>query len=118
LDDLLKKRIAERDEKHLDPSERAELVNSFIFLALALEDPHDVIKQPLYWDFLSYAVELLNIYAQELAIAGEPEVLQIMRLLNKYMKSLHYSLPDDSPELGPAREEHEALWTKRIEDYV
>ena len=124
--DLLNAKIKSRDSSHLDPSERAELVNQFIFNALGLTDSKDTIKHPLYWDLLSYCVEMINLYAfaQAQSSVGEDaqvfsqQFMQATKLVNNLFHSIHYSLPDGSPELGPSRKDHEDIWAKRMEDYI
>ncbi len=118
LESTLRKRVKQRDLEHLDPNERADLVNSFIFHALALEDPKDAVEHPLYWDLLSWCVEMIALYAQSLASAGETSLMVPAVDLSRMFYSLHYSLPDDSPELGPEREEHEEIWVERIEEWI
>ena len=107
--------ISARDAKHLNPDERAELVNSFIFHALALESPEEVIEHPLYWDLLCYNFEMLLLYAQS---SGDDTLFTMMRKVNNYLHAQYYSLPPDAPQLGPSRDDHKALWIKRIEEYL
>jgi len=118
LQEVSEQKVKQRDQKHLDPSERAELVNSFIFHALALDSPKDVVQHPLYWDLLCWCLEMLNLYTKNLAMVGQPELMEIMKLASRQFYGLHYSLPENSPELGPEREEHEELWVTRIEEWV
>jgi hypothetical protein len=112
---ILLEKISQRDLKHLDPSERAELVNSFIFSALAITDSRQAIEHPLFWDLLCWATNILAIFAQA---SEDQTTLEIVRVLNKHFYSLHYSFPDREPELGPGREEHERIWAERIEGYL
>jgi hypothetical protein len=114
MNEILLKRISDRDSKHLDPGERAELVNSFIWTALGIEDPKDAIEHPLYWDLLCWCEQMLLLFAMSVE---HQELLGLMKLVQKQWMSLHYSLPDGEPELGPSKEEHEKLWTERI-DYL
>jgi hypothetical protein len=114
-DDLLKHQIKERDHKHLDPSERAEFVNTFFFHALGLDSGEDFVENPLYWDLIMYANEMILLYA--FGIQDE-QLLALMKHVNSHLYSLHYSIPGDSPELGPSRDEHKRVWEKRIEDYT
>lgn len=107
--------ISARDVKHLTPDERAELVNSFLFHALALESPEDVIAHPLYWDIVCFCWEMLLLYAQN---SGDDTLLAMMKKINNYMHAQHYSLPENAPQLGPSRDEHKKLWIKRIEEYL
>ena len=111
IDSSVRARIASRDARHLDPVERAELVNEFIFKALRLED-NDGITNPLYWDLLSYCVQMYLRYAVQV----DDEILQkISAQINSDFMSKHYSVPDDHAILGPERETHKQLWKDRIE---
>lgn len=114
LDPIFRNRIAERDKLHLSPNERAERVNTFIFLALGYEDPADVIKQPLYFDLICYCFEMLNLYA----LGSQDEVLaQLTQVINKHMYSQYYSLDNDNKILGPDKETHINIWKERIEAF-
>lgn len=118
-DSLLQAKIKKTDLAHLDPTERAELVNTFLFAALGIDNPKEAVKHPLFWDILCWALELLSLYSLELEIAGEDEHLKsLMKHLSKYIYSLHYSFPEGQPELGPSREDHRKLWNDRIEGYI
>jgi len=116
LKSFMRARVKEMDEAHLDPGQRAELVNSFIFHALGLEDPKDVIGQPLYWDLLCYNIEMLSLY---LVNMEDENLLMAVKQINNFMYSVHYAgaIGEDS-FLGPAREEHEEIWVERIERFV
>jgi len=116
LQDFAKERMKNVDEAHLDPDQRAELVNSFIFHALGLNDPKDVIEQPLYWDLLCYCFEMLLKYA---IVREDRNTLLAMKQVNSFMHSAHYSgrIGEDS-FLGPDRDEHEKIWVERIEKFV
>jgi len=116
LESYMEARMNEVDEHHLDPDQRAELVNTFIFHALGLTDPKDVIEQPLYYDLLCYCFQMLLKYA--VSIEDENFFLA-MKHVNTFMHSAHYSgaIGEDS-FLGPERDEHERIWVERIEKYA
>lgn len=114
VDKFLKMRIEDRDKKFLSPNERAEYVNTFIFMALGLEDAKDMIEQPLYFDLICYNFEMLNLFA--LGVEDE-HLVKLMKVVSSHMYSTYYSLPDDHEMLGPSREEHTKLWQERIEAF-
>jgi len=116
LKSFMRARVDEMDEAHLDPGQRAELVNSFIFHALGLKDPKDVIRQPLYWDLLCFCFEMISGYSIQMDDEG---LVLACKHINGYMYSVHYSgtVGEDS-FLGPEREEHEALWVEIIEGFM
>jgi len=105
------RRIDARDQAHLDPAERAELVHNFIFSALGIEDEKESITHPLFWDLLCYCSEMFNIYALQM---DEEDTLQIAKTLSKYLYSRHYSVPDAHIILGPSRREHTKIWVQRM----
>ena len=115
MDDLLKKRIDLRDSSHLDPAERAELVNSFLFTALGIDNPEEAVKHPLYWDLICWCSQMLALFAMGVQ---ETKLLEVAKAVNGQIMSIHYSLPDGEPELGPGRDEHEAIWYERIEELL
>jgi hypothetical protein len=115
LDSLLRKKIAATDAKHLDPAERAELVNSFFFYALGLTNAEDMIEHPLYWDLLCYCVNFVLLFAYS---AEDTELLDLMILVNNHVCSLHYAMPEGSPEFGLPRDEHTELWHSRIKSHI
>lgn len=116
LASFMKAKMSEMDEHHLEPKERADLVNSFIFHALGLDDPKDVIEQPLYWDLLCYCFQMLSSHAIAL---GDEGFLGVIKALNSYMHSIHYSgAVGEDTFLGPEREEHERIWVERIEGLI
>ena len=111
LKSFMKAKVSEMDENHLDPGERADLVNSFIFHALGLENPKEVIEQPLYWDLLCYNMEMLSLYAVNME---DENLILAVKYINNYMYSLHYSGKVDVDSfLGPGRIEHEDTWAGR-----
>jgi len=116
LKSFMRAKVADMDEAHLDPGERADLVNSFIFHALGLQDPKDEIKQPLYWDLLCFCFEMLSTYG----IAMEDENFMLaVKHINQYMYSVHYAgAKGIDTYLGPPKEEHEALWVEIIEGFI
>jgi len=104
-------RIEHVDSLHLDPVERAELVQEFLFKALRLDGERGSVTHPLFWDLLCYASQLFNVYA----IQTQDGSLDFAKHLNSYLMSRHYSVPDDHSCLGPSREEHKQIWLDRIE---
>ena len=111
LKSFMQAKVSEMDENHLDPGERAELVNSFIFHALGLEDPKEIIEQPLYWDLLCYCMEMLSLYAVNME---DENLILAVKYINNYMYSLHYSGEVDVDSfLGPGRIGHEDIWAGR-----
>lgn len=113
LEAFMRAREKQMDEAHLDPGQRAELVNTFIHYALGLTKREDVIEQPLYWDLLCYSFQMISRFAIQ---AADPDFLQIVKALNSYMNSIHYSGELGQEDwLGPEREEHEGIWVDRIE---
>lgn len=115
VDALVGARIATRDARHLDPSERAELFQSFLFHALDLTGPDEYIQHPLYWDLLSFCIEQISLFG---STAGDERLEQLVKILSKHFYSLHYSFPDDAPQLGLDREAHKAEWIELIEGYI
>ena len=116
LQAFMRARVDSTDEAHLDPAQRAELVNTFIFHALGLEDPMDVIAQPLYWDLICYNIEMLKLYAINMEDEG---LVAAVKILHSFMHSAHYSgVIGEESFLGPSREEHERLWVERIERFT
>jgi len=116
LKSFMRAKVSETDEAHLDPGQRADLVNSFIFHALGLEDPKDVIEQPLYWDLLCYNVEMLSLYAVNME---DENLVNAIKLVNSYIYSVHYAgVKGEDSFLGPARDEHEKIWVERIERFL
>ena len=116
LQAFMRARVDSTDEAHLDPAQRAELVNTFIFHALGLEDPKDVIAQPLYWDLICYNIEMLKLYAINMEDEG---LVAAVKILHSFMHSAHYSgVIGEESFLGPSREEHERLWVERIERFT
>ena len=112
IESLAKRRVGERDEKYLSPSERATLVNTLLFHSLGLDSPSDAITNPLYWDLICYCMEMLSLYFVQL---GDERALVSLKLLNNIIYSYHYSVPDGTAILGPDRAEHEAIWKGRLE---
>jgi hypothetical protein len=111
LKSFMRAKVSEMDENHLDPGGRAELVNSFIFHALGLEDPKEIIEQPLYWDLLCYNMEMLSLYAVNME---DENLILAVKYINNYMYSLHYSGEVDVDSfLGPGKIEHEDIWVRR-----
>lgn len=112
LNHFLKERIKQRDSTYLDPTSRANLVNTLLFRVLGLEDPKDIIKNPLFWDLVCFCTEVLNVYALQ---SDEEENLALAKAWSNLIYSRHYSLPDDHNALGPEKEEHEKWWLEMIE---
>ncbi len=110
--------IEKRDLKHLDPSERAGLFRDFIFACLDLHDAQDVISQPLWSDIMAFCIEMIGAWTLELEAAGDPSMKEFAKVLSRGFYTLHYSYPEDHEALGPSREEHIEIWTKRMEDFV
>lgn len=116
LKSFMKAKVAEMDEAHLDPGERADLVNTFIFRALGLDGPEDVIKQPLYWDLICYCFEMLSNHA---VVLEDEDFLMAMKHVNNMMYSIHYAgVVGEESFLGPEREKHKQVWVERIERVV
>lgn len=114
--ETLKKRVEEYDLLHLDVTERAEKVNAFIMAALGLVKVEELVKQPLYWDLVSFATEFLNGFAFAMA-EEDVELLTVAKLWNSKIHSMHYAQGKNSPSLGPSREEHINIWNSRIEEF-
>ncbi len=116
LQSFMKAKMDETDEHHLDPGQRAELVNTFIFHALGLDDPKDQAGEPLHWDLMCYSFQQLSRFA--IQIQDENFMLAVKQV-HSFMHSLHYSGAVGEEEfLGPARDEHERIWVERIEGFV
>jgi len=116
LQSFMKAKMNETDQHHLDPGQRAELVNTFIFHALGLRDVKDVIEQPLYWDLLCFNFQMISRFAIEIQDEG---FILAVKQVHSFMHSLHYSgaVGEDS-FLGPERDEHEGIWVDRIEGFI
>ena len=105
-------RIKEVDSIYLDPKERANLVTTLLFQALDMQDPLDIFENLLFWDLICFSTEMLNAYALQ---SSEEELIELAKLWNSQIYSRHYSLPEGHECLGPKRDEHEAMWMKRVE---
>lgn len=115
LQGFMEARVKEVDENSLSPSERATFVNSLIFHALGLEGAEDAVQQPLYWDLICYCMEMLNIYVVQTCMDTEDrDSIVNLKKLNSFIYSIHYSLPDDSPMLGPGKLAHTQIWGDRL----
>jgi hypothetical protein len=108
------RQIENRNKLHLDPNERADRVNTFIFMALGLDRIEDLIAHPLYWDIVCFCQEFLNAFALG---SGDRDYIMLARTMNSFIYGTHYSIPDDSPQLGPNRREHDNIWAERIEAF-
>jgi len=106
-----KERIAYIDSLHLDPVERAEKVQEFLFTALRIDSEKGSITNPLFWDLLCYCSQLFAVYAIQIQDGS----VDFAKSMNSYLMSRHYSLPEDHPSLGPSRAEHTQIWLDRIE---
>jgi len=112
----MRARVNSTDEAHLDPGQRAELVNTFIFHALGLDDPKDAAEQPLYWDLLCYSFQMLSLYAIQMQ---DEEFTLNVRQMDGFMHGIHYSgVIEEEGFLGPSRDEHERIWVERIERFT
>lgn len=118
LASFMKARVEQMDEAHLDPGQRAELVNTFIQHALGITEKEEGIEQPLYWDMICYCSKMLQLHG--MAHSGsDPELMKLLLLINEKLEHMHYSgaVGEDS-FLGPEREEHERIWVERIERFI
>jgi hypothetical protein len=111
FEEFAKGRVEARNEAHLAPNERAELVNTLMFHALGIDDPSDMITHPLYWDILCYCCEMMNLYASQV---GSENMLKAQKYINAEFYSHHYSVPDDHAILGPGKKIHRAIWNARL----
>jgi len=112
LESFRKAKMSQLDEAHLDPQDRANLINEFFALALDLDKPEDIVQYPLYWDILCFCFEMLNGFILQME---EKPVMQAAQFINNYMYSIHYSgAVGETDFLGPNREEHEKIWRDRI----
>ncbi len=101
-------RVSQVDVEHLNPDERAELINTLIFRSLGLDTPEDVIKQPMHWDVQCFAVKILASFIVEMEAE---DLIPAIKLINNYIYSIHYSGKIGvDPHLGPGRDEHEKMW--------
>lgn len=112
LDKFMKLRVEDRDSKYLDPTERANFVNTLILLALGFEDPKGAAQNPLYWDLVCYSTEFLNLFALQ---TEDKEIMAIAKAWSNKIFSLHYSYDDDMNALGPSREEYGEVWISRLD---
>jgi hypothetical protein len=109
-------KLAQLDEAHLDPQDRANLVNEFFALTLDLEKPEDIVQYPLYWDILCFCFEMLNGFILQME---DKNVIRAARFINDYMYSIHYSGEvNETDFLGPSREDHEKIWAERIAKFI
>lgn len=104
LREILNERVRDRDSKHLDPSRRAELIFNILFQSLGMKNPSDAISQPLFWDICCFSAEVINLLAMNME---DGMTTALARSLNNHIYSLHYSLPEGEPPLGPKKEIHE-----------
>ena len=109
---LTEGRRKDRDKKHLDPTERANLINTFILHSLGLNHPEDLARNPLFWDLTCYSTEMLNAFALQ---SGEDDMLALAKAWSNTIFSRHYSFPDGMNALGPSRDRHEQIWLERID---
>jgi len=115
LQAFMKAKMNETDEHHLDPGQRAELVNTFILSALGVKEA----EQPLYWDLICYSIKMLQLFAITQGEMDEGNFVKLTKILGGRIEALHYSgaIGEDS-FLGPEREEHEGIWVDRIEKFL
>lgn len=118
LKSFMRARVNEMDEAHLDPAQRAELVNTFIQYALGMRGKEEGIGQPLYWDLICYCFKMLQLHG--MAHSGvDPELMKLLLIIDEKLEHIHYSgVLGESSFLGPGREEHEKLWVERIERFI
>ena len=114
LQSYMRARVDQMNEAHLDPTQRAELVNTFIQKALGLNE----VVQPDYWDLICYSAKMLQLYAISNSDVDEGRLKKLIDLVVGAIESIHYSgaIGEDS-FLGPTREEHEGIWVDRIERF-
>lgn len=116
LNELAKRKfqaaIKERDERHLSPDERADLVGEAIFPALGITSAKEATSMPLYWDLVCFSLGIIRGFSMAMQME---EFDQIVRILNSHLFSMHYSFPKGSPALGPNREEQQKEWESKIE---
>lgn len=114
MEKYIKARIHEVDEKHLDPEQRAQLVNTFIINALGYPNGYpDPSTNNLHWDLTCFCVEFMNRFAQN--IGAEP-LLVAQKVISDLVYNLHYDVNTKSEALGPGRDEEEKVWVERIEE--
>ena len=103
-----------RDKKSLDPSERSDYVYSFLVAALRIDEQEGgLIEHPLLWDMLCFSSGFVALFAEQ---SQDEHFIALAKVLNNYIHTIHYSLPNDAPQLGPRRSKHESIWTQRIKD--
>lgn len=107
---LIQRRIEIRDTRTLNPSERADLVNTFIFHSLGLTSPQDVVKNPLFWDLVCFACEFMNLTAKTL---DDPLFLELQKQVNGFIYQMHYSLPEGDDAINLSKEDHRKIWETR-----
>lgn len=114
MEKYIKARIHEVDEKHLDPEQRAQLVNTFILTALDHPNGYpDPQTNPLYWDIACFCLEFLNRFAHN--VGAEP-LLVAQKVVSDFMYTVHYDVDMKSESLGPGRDEEERVWVERIKN--
>jgi len=121
LEDFMKRRMDKVDKKHLSPGQRAELVNSFLFKALGLDDPKDFVQSyPLHWDIICFCQEMLNIFILQSCAETDTneKTIAALKRINDFTYSAHYSQPKGSPMLGPSVKEHAQQWEDRMDSIV
>lgn len=116
LNELAKRKfqaaIKERDERHLSPDERADLVGEVIFPALGITSSKEAAAMPLYWDLVCFSLGIIRGFSMAMQME---EFDQIVRILNSHLFSMHYSYPKGSPALGPNREEYQKEWQAKVD---
>jgi hypothetical protein len=104
-------RIAARDLKKLDPTERAQFVHELIFWALDLHEDDAIITGFVLWDILCFCVHMLNQYALQLQ---DDEFMLMARVVNTWLFTVHYNMEETALQLGPGRVQHIEFWKSQL----
>lgn len=107
-------RVEEQDSKFLDPTERAEAVIEWLFIALGGEPGEDwKIAGPTYWDLLCFAVNFIG----QAAVASQDEgFIEAAKLCSNWVHQCHYSFHDTAESLGGSRRARLEFWAQRMKE--
>lgn len=115
MNELMQRRIRERDLNHLPPEERAHRFKTFVFEALGKDLAEEKLDPPLLWDLICFANEVMGV---TMIGSQDEEMIAVQKIVSNYIYSVHYSLPDNDPALGPNSLEHDQLWMDRTKAVI
>ena len=106
----MEERVDEIDLLHLDPEERARYIQAILSKILSPDDPKRLLPY-LYWDIVCFTIEFLNVYCVFVSTGEQRgELIPIIKILNSFIYSTHYSMDKTNPALGPNKAEHKEFY--------